>query len=149
MKPKSNHCAECEKRGELCPECAEKELDEGTPAGVIGEGDDAIPLVKFTVIGKKPKGDKIYEADDLDESNNKGIEDGMEHLKFLREQLAEAKSDELKTRLKEDISEWSALLLKRHKQHRPAPSDDENITDKKKTTSFLDSFNPSRPLGMR
>lgn len=171
MKPNYNHCAECKKRGKICPECEEDGMGKGMEDGmgegmedgmgemhgkpdeIMGEGDDAVPVFKLTVTGKKsdkPEEDRIYEADDLEESNNKGIESGMEHLKFLRDQLSEATDDAEKKRIKGDISEWSALLLKRHKQHRPAPADGENITDKKKkVVSLLDVFNPSRPMGMR
>ena len=185
MKPNSKHCAECKKRGQMCPECEEIEmgegmLDEGEDGGVVDgvpmtkitvtskrlakdddlldEGEDGgvvegIPVTKFTVVGKKsdkPEEDRIYEDDDLEEGNNKRIEDGMEHLKFLRDQLSEAEDEDEKKRIKGDISEWSALLLKRHKQHRRGPADTENITDKKKSpVSLLDLFNPSRPMGMR
>jgi len=151
-------------------------LDEGEDGGVV----EGIPVTKFTVIGKKRKlpeneglsdesieiadaliakdkksksietGER-YGDEDLDKSNDDAVKDGMEHLKFLRDQLSEAKDDDEKKRIKDDISEWSALLLKRHKQHRPAPADTENITDKKKKSpvSLLDLFNPSRPMGMR
>jgi predicted nucleic acid-binding Zn-ribbon protein len=103
---------------------------------------------------------------------------GMEHLKYLHDQMAEATDeDEIKS-LKKEIKEWSSVVVKQYK----AKSDDmaegeeemaegeeemaegeeemaegeEDMAEgedpkkkKKKIVSLMDLFNPSRPMGMR
>jgi hypothetical protein len=91
---------------------------------------------------------------------------GMEHLKYLHDQMAEATDeDEIKS-LKKEIKEWSSVVVKQHK----AKSDDmaegegeeemaegeEEMAEgedpkkkKKKIVALMDLFNPSRPMGRR
>ena len=99
----------------------------------------------------------------------------MEHLKYLHDQMAETTDEEELKSLKEQIKEWSSVVVKQYK----AKSEDmaegeedmaegeEDIAEgeedmaegeeeypkkkkkKKKVVSLMDLFNPSRPMGMR
>jgi len=103
---------------------------------------------------------------------------GMEHLKYLHDQMAEATDeDEIKS-LKKEIKEWSSVVVKQHKATSEAKGEEdmaegeedmaegeeemaegeEDMAEgeeeypkkkKKKVVSLMDLFNPSRPMGMR
>jgi hypothetical protein len=100
---------------------------------------------------------------------------GMEHLKYLHDQMAEATDeDEIKS-LKKEIKEWSSVVVKQHKAKSEEMAEGEGEEEmaegeedmaegeeemaegeeeypkkkKKKVVSLMDLFNPSRPMGMR
>ena len=102
-------------------------LDEGEEPRI----EDDIPVTKFTVTPKH--GDAT------------SIESGMEHLKYLRNQLAEETDEEKISNIKNGIKEWSAIMLRKHKS-KPLMEYPEK---RKNATSLIDLFNPSRPMGMR
>jgi len=96
--------------------------------------EDDIPVTKITVTGKR--------------GNASSIESGMEHLKYLRDQLAGETDEEEIANIKNDIKEWSAIMLEKHKS-KPPTEEGEEEKKKKKVVSLMDLFNPSRPTGMR
>ena len=106
------------------------DLDEGEDGGIV----DGIPITKFTVTGKR--------------GDASSIESGMGHLKYLRDQLAEETDEEEIANIKNDIKEWSSIMLEKHKS-KPATEEGEGEKKKKKIVSLMDLFNPSRPMGMR
>jgi len=89
--------------------------------------EDDIPVTKFTVTPKH--------------GDSTSIENGMVHLKYLRDQLAEETDEEEIANIKNGIKEWSSIMLKKHKTEYPEK--------RKNATSLIDLFNPSRPMGMR
>jgi len=110
------------------------DLDEGEEL----PSEDGIPMTKFTVIGKR--------------GNASSIESGMGHLKYLRDQLAEETDEEEIANIKNDIKEWSSIMLEKHKSKPPTEEGEEEEypeKKKKKVVSLMDLFNPSRPMGMR
>jgi hypothetical protein len=96
--------------------------------------EDDIPITKITVTGKR--------------GNASSIESGMGHLKYLRDQLAEETDEEEIANIKNDIKEWSSIMLEKHKS-KPPTEEEEGEKKKKKVVSLMDLFNPSRPMGMR
>jgi len=112
------------------------DLDEGEEL----PPEDDIPVTKVTVIGKR--------------GNASSIESGMGHLKYLRDQLAEETDEEEIANIKNDIKEWSSIMLEKHKSKPPTEEgegEEEEYPEKKKkkVVSLMDLFNPSRPMGMR
>ncbi len=60
--------------------------------------EDKVPMTVIAISAKKPTSDS-----------------GMEHLKYLHDQMAEATDeDEIKS-LKKEIKEWSSVVVKQHK----------------------------------
>ena len=104
------------------------DLDEGEEL----PPEDDIPVTKVTVTGKR--------------GDASSIESGMGHLKYLRDQLAEETDEEEIANIKNDIKEWSSIMLEKHKSK---PATEEGEKKKKKVVSLMDLFNPSRPMGMR
>ena len=120
--------------------------------------EDKVPMTVIAISAKKPTSDS-----------------GMEHLKYLHDQMAETTDEEELKSLKEQIKEWSSVVVKQYK----AKSEDmaeggedmaegeedmaegeEDMAEgeeeypkkkkkKKKVVSLMDLFNPSRPMGMR
>ena len=117
--------------------------------------EDKVPMTVIAISAKKPTSDS-----------------GMEHLKYLHDQMAEATDeDEIKS-LKKEIKEWSSVVVKQHKAKSEAKGEEEEMAEgeedmaegeeemaegeeeypkkkKKKIVSLMDLFNPSRPMGMR
>jgi len=121
-----------------------------------------MPMTIIAISAKKPASDK-------------GFDTGMEHLKYLHDQMAEATDeDEIKS-LKGEIKEWSSVMMERQKAKSGAKGEEEMAKGegegeeemaegeedmaegeeeypkkkKKKVVSLMDLFNPSRPMGMR
>ena len=112
-----------------------------------------MPMTIIAISAKKP-------------APNKGFDTGMEHLKYLHDQMAEATDeDEIKS-LKGEIKEWSSVMMERQKAKSGAKGEEEMAEGegeedmaegeeeypkkkKKKVVSLMDLFNPSRPMGMR
>lgn len=137
------------------------DLDEGEEL----PPEDGIPMTKFTVIGKRKnpdldEGEELPPEDDIPvtkvtvtgkRGDASSIESGMGHLKYLRDQLAEETDEEEIANIKNDIKEWSSIMLEKHKS-KPPTEEGEGEGEKKKkkkVVSLMDLFNPSRPMGMR
>ena len=107
--------------------------------------EDKVPMTVIAISAKKPTSAS-----------------GMEHLKYLHDQMAEATDeDEIKS-LKKEIKEWSSVVVKQHKAKSEEMAEGEGEEDMaegeeeypkkkkgKKVVSLMDLFNPSRPMGMR
>ena len=114
--------------------------------------EDKVPMTVIAISAKKPTSDS-----------------GMEHLKYLHDQMAETTDEEELKSLKEQIKEWSSVVVKQYKaksedmaegeedmaegEEDMAEGEGEEGYPKKrkgkKVVSLMDLFNPSRPMGMR
>ena len=114
--------------------------------------EDKVPVTVVAISAKKPTSDS-----------------GMEHLKYLHDQMAETTDEEELKSLKEQIKEWSSVVVKQYKaksedmaegeedmaegEEDMAEGEGEEGYPKKrkgkKIVSLMDLFNPSRPMGMR
>jgi len=71
-----------------------------------------MPMTIIAISAKKPASDK-------------GFDTGMEHLKYLHDQMAEATDeDEIKS-LKGEIKEWSSVMMERQKAKSGAKGEEE------------------------
>ena len=104
--------------------------------------EDKMPVTVVAISAKKPTSDS-----------------GMEHLKYLHDQMAETTDEEELKSLKEQIKEWSSVVVKQYKaKSEDMAEGEEDMAEgeeeypkkkKKKVVSLMDLFNPSRPMGMR
>ena len=113
--------------------------------------EDKVPVTVVAISAKKPTSDS-----------------GMEHLKYLHDQMAETTDEEELKSLKEQIKEWSSVVVKQYKaKSEDMAEGEEDMAEgeedmaegeeeypkkkkkKKKVVSLMDLFNPSRPMGMR
>lgn len=125
--------------------------------------EDKVPVTVIAISAKKPTSDK-------------GFDVGMEHLKYLHDQMAETTDEEELKNLKSEIREWSSIMAQRHKAKLTEKEGEEDMAEgeedmaegedeedmaegegeeygpkkkRKKMASLMDLFNPSRPMGMR
>ena len=104
--------------------------------------EDKVPMTVIAISAKKPTSDS-----------------GMKHLKYLHDQMDETTDEEELKSLKEQIKEWSSVVVKQYKaKSEDMAEGEEDMAEgeeeypkkkKKKVVSLMDLFNPSRPMGMR
>ena len=97
--------------------------------------EDKVPMTVIAISAKKPTSDS-----------------GMKHLKYLHDQMDETTDEEELKSLKEQIKEWSSVVVKQYKAKSEDMAEGEEEypkKKKKKVVSLMDLFNPSRPMGMR